>query len=202
MADTPPDLLAQFASTLGIDAATATAESVLATLKTRLDDSAKITTERDAALSEVAKIKGEVDAARSAAAAARIDAAIQQALPLSLMRMENAPDALNLLRPMLEVNEKGEVRTKAGVPNVIPGLAVADAINGHLRSARPHWWSLSQGSGAKTLGAPTTNLPGDPSCFDPARANLTAQLQYESRYGADAARRAAARYGVKLGGGR
>lgn len=202
MADTPPDLLTQLASTLGIDAATATPDTVLATLTARLGDAAKVTTERDAALSEVAKIKGEAEAARSAAATARIDAAIQEALPRSLMRMENAPDAASLLRPMLEVTAKGEVRTKADVPNVIPGLTVADAINGHLRSARPHWWGVSVGAGAKGGGWNTSNLPGDTSCFDPARANLTLQLQYEARYGADAARRAAARYGVKLGGGR
>lgn len=145
MADTPPELLAQFASALGIDAATATPDAVLAMLNTRLGDATKITTERDAAVSEVAKIKNERDAER-------IDAAISAALGKSPMIQANTLDAMNLMRPLFTVDDRGRVVTKGSDTGEAPGMDAAQFVAGRLGTLRSHWFAPSQGGGAKGGG--------------------------------------------------
>jgi hypothetical protein len=197
MADTPPDLLAQFAKALGMDEATATPDAVLATLGTRLGDAAKVTTERDEAVAEVEKIRGERDAER-------IDAAISAALGKSTMIPANAPDALNLMRPLFHVDDKGRVVTKGGDTGEVPGIDPAQFAASRLGSLRPHWFPASAGAGAKGGGiVPSAGV--DVSAFK--GGTLTDQMALIGRVGEKAVIDALRRSGIAApawlkGGGR
>lgn len=172
MADTP-EILAQFASALGVDAASATPEAVLAALNTRLGDAAKVTTERDAVVAEVAKIKADANAAK-------VDAAITTALGKSGMIQANTPDAMNLLRPLFHVDDKGNVTTRGGDTGEAPGADPSQFIVARLGSLRPHWFEKSVGGGAKGGGYSAHTGP-DVACF--RGGTLTEQYAVVARVG-------------------
>lgn len=178
MADTPPELLAQFASALGIDAATATPDAVLATLNTRLG-------EHNAAVSEVTKIKGERNAER-------IDSAISAALGKSPMIQANTPDAMNLMRPLFAVDDKGRVVTKGGDTGEASGMDPSQFVAGRLGTLRSHWFAPSQGGGAK--GGGIASAGADVSCF--RTGNVTEQMALIGSIGERAAIDACRRSGI------
>ena len=197
MSDTAPNLLNEVAKALGIDEATATPDTVLSTLTARLGDAAKITTERDTAVAEVAKIKSEANTAR-------VEAEITTALGKAGIISQNTADAATILRGVLEVTDKGEVRTKAA-PNVVPGQSAEQFIAGQLRTLRPHYWPASVGAGAKG-GGYTAHVGADVSCFRDG-GTLTAQMALVARVGERAAIEACRRAGIVppswlIGGGR
>jgi hypothetical protein len=194
MADTP-DLLNQFAKALGLGD-DATPDTILATLTTRLGDADKITTERDAAVAEVAKIKGEANTAR-------VEAEIKAAVTKAGIFAHSTDDAATILRGVLEVTDKGVV-TKAA-PNVVPGQTAEQFIVGQLRTLRPHYWPTSVGAGAKGAGYAAHAGP-DVSCFEPG-GRLTDQMSVVGRAGEQATIEACRRAGIMppawlTGGGR
>jgi hypothetical protein len=153
-----------------------------------------IAAERDAAVATAGQVRAE-------RAAERIDVAITAALGKSGMIPENGEDAANLLRPLLTVDPKtGSVVTKEA-PGVIPGQSADQYIHAQLKTARPHWWSRSIG-GKATGGTRASSGGGDTSVFDPLspKFSLTAQAQFERRFGVEAARRAALAHGQRLAG--
>jgi hypothetical protein len=184
-AEQSPDLLNQVAKALGIDAATATPETVLTTLGTRLGDAAKITTERDAAVAEVTKIKADANAAR-------VESEITASLGRSGIIPHNSADAATILRGVLEVTDKGVV-TKAA-PNVVPGQTPEQFIASQLRGMRPHYWPASQGGGAKGAGHAAHASGPDASCFK--TGNVTAMMNYIGTHGEQAAIAACRRAGI------
>lgn len=132
----------------------------------------------------------------------RIAATVRKALEDSGILPEFMDDALMRANAVgFIVNDKGEVVTKPDAANTIPSASPAAWVQGELKAKAARYWPTSQGGGSKGGGFTPNNLPGDPTCFDPSRPNLTLALQYEATFGAEAARRAAARYGVKLPGG-
>lgn len=179
---------------LGDDAAL---DAVTAALSTRLGDADKIVAERTNALTaERDSARAELEQIRAERNAERTERAIGDALAKSGIIAHNADDAASILRGVLEVTDKGEVRTKAA-PNIVPGQTPEQFIAGQLRTLRPHYWPASVGGGAKGTGTmPTPNL-GNDSCFDPRspQFNVTAQFQYEARFGKAAADAALKKYG-------
>lgn len=197
MSDTAPNLLNEVAKALGIDEATASPDTVLSTLTARLGDTAKITTERDAAVAEVAKIKADANTAR-------VEAEIKDAVTKAGIFAHSTDDAATILRGVLEVTDKGEVRTKAA-PNVVPGQTPEQFIAGQLRTLRPHYWPTSVGAGAKGAGY-IAHAGADVSCFRDG-GTLTAQMALVARVGERAAIEACRRAGIVppswlIGGGR
>lgn len=197
MSDTAPNLLNEVAKALGIDEATATPDTILSTLTARLGDAAKITTERDTAVAEVAKIKSEANTAR-------VEAEITSALGKAGICSQNTADAATILRGVLEVTDKGEVRTKAA-PNVVPGQSAEQFIAGQLRTLRPHYWPASVGAGAKG-GGYTAHAGADVSCFREG-GRLTDQMAVVARVGEQGTIDACRRAGIVppswlIGGGR
>lgn len=156
----------------------------------------RITTERDAAVAEVAKIKADANTAR-------VEAEIKDAVTKAGIFAHSTDDAATILRGVLEVTDKGEVRTKAA-PNVVPGQTAEQFIVGQLRTLRPHYWPASIGAGAKGAGFAAHAGP-DVSCFK--GGTLTAQYALVARVGERAAIEACRRSGIVppawlIGGGR
>lgn len=150
--------------------------------------------ERDDARAEVAKMKAERDAAK-------VNGELRKALEASGILPEFMDDAMMRANAVgFIVNDKGEVVTKSDAANALPSASPAAWVQGELKAKAARYWPTSQGGGVRGGGFTPNGLPGDTSCFNPASPNLTAQLRYEAQFGADAARRAAARYGVKLPG--
>ncbi len=157
------------------------------------DRLAPISKERDDAKAHAVKVAADWDSHR-------IEAGITQALGTCGLIPENNEDAANLIRPLLTVDPKtGQIVTKEA-PNVIAGMSVDQHIHAVLKAQRPHWWPSSIGGGARGGSLGVTG--GDTSVFDPASHtySVTAQAQYERRYGIDAARRAAKQFGQALAG--
>lgn len=195
MSDTPntPDLdkLTAFVGTvrsalaLGEDADT---DAIAQALTARLGDGA-------AAVERVKTIEQE-------RTNEKITATVRKALEDSGILPEFMDDALMRANAVgFIVNDKGEVVTKPDAANALPSASPAAWVQGELKAKAARYWPTSQGGGVKGGGFTPNGLPGDTSCFNPANPNLTLQLRYEATYGAEAARRAAARFGVKLPGG-
>ncbi len=160
-------------------------------------DAEKVIAER---LTPVAKERDEAKAraadVESRWAGEKVDRSLTDALSRSGMIAANRDDALALARPLFALSDKGEVVTKADAAGVIPGASPDQWIVAQLRAMRPHWWERSVGGGA-TGGSRGAASVGDDSCFKPgATWNLTAQAQFERRYGTRAADSAARRYGT------
>lgn len=156
------------------------------------DRLAPVVKERDDAKAHAAKVAADWDAHR-------IDAAIGQALGKCGMIPANHEDAAAMLRGVLEVNKDGAVITKAAA-NTIAGMTIEQHVHSVMKAARPHWWPPSSGGGAS--GGKHSGSGGDAACFDPrsSKFSVTAQAQFERRYGTDAARRAARQFGGSLAG--
>ncbi len=178
----------------------ADADAITVALTARLGDAEKIVTdrtsalaaERDEAVAKATKMETERNAER-------IEAALTAAFEKSGVSPDFKPDYMLLARPLFGVKDGQVVTTgDGGEP---PGMDPAQWCVARYRSLRPAHHPLSVGGGARGGGAISTGLPSGSECFDPKRPNLTSQLQYEARYGAEAARQAAARYGVTLPGG-
>lgn len=156
-----------------------------------------VAAQREEAVAEVAKIKGERDAER-------IDAAISAALGKSTMIPANAPDALNLMRPLFHVDDKGRVVTKGGDTGEVPDIDPAQFAASRLGSLRPHWFPASTGAGAKGGGiVPSAGV--DVSAFK--GGTLTDQMALIGRVGEKAVIDALRRSGIAApawlkGGGR
>lgn len=173
-------------------------DTITASLGTRLGDADKIvadrtaalTAERDAAIADAAKVKAD-------RAAERVDSAISGALAKSNMIQANAPDAMNLLRGLFHVDDKGRVVTKGGDTGEPAGVTPEQFVAARLGAIRSHWFPGNVSGGARSSGNFTGGLAGDTSCFDPRSPNynITRQYQLEVTHGsawADAARK---RYG-------
>tara|TARA_R110002096_G_scaffold344921_7_gene538206 strand:+ start:172404 stop:173111 length:708 start_codon:yes stop_codon:yes gene_type:complete len=181
------------ALTLGDDASL---DDITAALTTRLGEvdaqlkerTDALTTERDDAIARAEKIEDEW-------AADKITAALGSAFASSGADKQNAADFMALATPLFTVADDGRTVTRDDAPGVVPGLDPDQWIVSQLRSARPHWWALSVGGGAKGGGGIPSGM-GDTSCFDPrsAKFSVTAQFAYESHYGRAAADAAIARF--------
>lgn len=179
----------------------ASVDEVATHLGGRLDDidgqvtakTATLTAERDAARADADKIKAD-------RAAERVDSAISAALAKSAMIQANTPDAMNLLRPLFHVDDKGNVTTRGGDTGEPAGVTPEQFVAARLGALRSHWFPGSVSGGARGGGAGTNPL-GDTSMFDPRspKFSVTKQFAYEHQFGAAAADAARRRYS---GGGR
>lgn len=144
-----------------------------------------VTTQRDEAVASAAKISTERNAEK-------MDAEIRSAVTKAGIFAQSTDDATTILRSVLEVTDKGEVRTKAA-PNVVPGQTVEQFIAGQLKTMRPHYWPTSIGAGAKGAGFAAHAGP-DVSCFK--GGTLTDQYALVARVGERAAIEACRRSGI------
>jgi hypothetical protein len=147
------------------------------------------TKERDDAKARAASIE-------SAWASEKVAGALRSALADSGIKPEFMDDALLRATPLFTVTDKGEVVTKADAADTVPGVAPAAWIQGELKAKAPRYWPLSQGANARGGGLTLPDPAGADACFDPRSPahNFTAQLQYEARFGYEAANRARAKY--------
>lgn len=181
------------ALTLGDDARL---DDITAALTARLGDTetivsertATLITERDDAIARAEKIEGEW-------ASDMITAALGSAFASSGADKQNAADFMAMATPLFTVTDDGRTVTRDDTPGVVPGLDPDQWIVSQLRSARPHWWALSVGGGAKGGGGIPSGM-GDTSCFDPRspKFNVTAQFAYEQQFGKAATDAAIARF--------
>lgn len=166
---------------LGEDADLAT---ITTTLASRLGDAdtivqtrtAEITAERDAATTEL-------EALRAERKTERIESAINTALSRSGMNPEHHADAASIIRGAVEVNDKGQVVTKAA-DGVVSGQTPEQFIASQLRSQRAHYWPHSKGAGARA-GSEVSGSTVDASAFDPRSPNfsITRQFALEAKHG-------------------
>ncbi|QYU70314.1 hypothetical protein J4558_09440 [Leptolyngbya sp. 15MV] len=173
-------------------------KAIMGALKSRDDivaeKTAALLAERDGAVKRASELESRWNAER-------LDRALGEALKASGMVPANHEDAANLMRPLFDVQPDGRVLTKAA-PNVVPGQTPEQFVLSQLRSMRGHWWAPSQGGGARGSASTLGSAAGDASCFDPKSPtySVTRQAQFEARFGTDAARRAARRFGQSLAG--
>ncbi len=180
----------------------ASADEVTNHLGTRLTDvdgqvtakTASIVAERDAAIADAAKVKTD-------RAVERVDSAISAALAKSTMIQANTPDAMNLLRGLFHVDDKGRVVTKGADTGEPAGVTPEQFVAARLGALRGHWFPGNVSGGARSSGNFTGGLAGDTSCFDPRSPNynITRQYQLEVTHGSAWADAARAKY---RGGGR
>ncbi|MBX3357303.1 MAG: hypothetical protein KF745_02635 [Phycisphaeraceae bacterium] len=147
-----------------------------------------LTAERDAAVAEAAKVRGE-------RAAERIDAALSDAFAKCGAKPEHKADYLTLARGLFTVDESGRVVTRKDAADTLPGVEPAAWIVSQLRAQRPHYWPVSVGGGA--AGGRNGIALGDTGCYNPRspKFNLSDQSRYERRYGKAAADAAIRQYG-------
>ncbi|MCC6230046.1 MAG: hypothetical protein IT432_12580 [Phycisphaerales bacterium] len=157
-----------------------------ATDETLLARAAEVAKERDDAKTRANTIAAERNTEK-------MDAEIRSAVTKAGIFAQSTDDATAILRGVLEVTDKGEVRTKAA-PNVVPGQTVEQFIAGQLKTMRPHYWPTSIGGGAKGGGFAAHAGP-DVSCFKPG-GTLTAQYALVARVGERAALEACRRSGI------
>ncbi|MFG0291720.1 MAG: hypothetical protein ACF8MJ_01050 [Phycisphaerales bacterium JB050] len=159
-------------------------DSITATLQSRLGDADAIVTERTAAITaERDAAIAERDTMKSERAREQVEHAIYAALSRSGMNPEHHADAANLIRSAVEVNDKGEVVTKAA-DGVVAGQTPAQFIASQLRSQRAHYWPHSRGAGARS-GSELGTIDTDAACFDPRspQYSITKQFAAEARRG-------------------
>lgn len=148
-----------------------------------------LSTERDEAIKRA-------DTLLSERKAERVEAVVDQAVRRSGIKAECMDDAKMHLRNALEVNDKGEVVTKA-TPGIVPGQTADWFVVSQLRSTRSGYWPLSVGGNARGSSGNGAGASADTACFDPnsPKFNMTAQGAYLRQHGRDAFDRARARYG-------
>lgn len=173
-------------------------DTLTSTLAARLGDADKVVSERTAALeSERDEAVAKAAKIEQAYASEKVTAALDQAFAASGAQAQNAEDYLALARPLFTLGDDGQVVTRADAPNTVPGMTPDQWISAQLRQARPHWWPLSTGGGARgTTGTAVPTSAGDSSCFNPRSPNhsITNQFLYEQRFGKAAADAAIARF--------
>jgi hypothetical protein len=166
------------------------AERLGVTEKAITDRLAPVITERDEAVKRAQTLEQEK---RSAI----LDSAVDRAIARSGVKAEAVEDAKLHLRAALEVNEKGEVVTKAGSGEVA-GQSPDWFVVSRLRSLRPGYWEVSRGGGARGSAGNNPANAVDDRCFnprDPVNHSITAQGKFYVRYGAAAAEAARRKYG-------
>lgn len=137
--------------------------------------------------------KARADAVAAERAAERIDAAISAALSKSGMIQANTPDAMNLMRPLFTLDDKGRVVTKGGDTGEAPGMDPAQFVAGRLGTLRGHWFPVSVSGGARGGGYTPPSGP-DASCFK--TGNVTGMMNYIGTHGEQAAIAACRRQGI------
>lgn len=148
---------------------------------------AALAAERDAARTEVNTIKAEW-------ADFKITAALGEAFRRSGAMEQNTADYMALAKPLFTLGSDGGIVTRDGAPNTVPGMTPDQWIVAQLRSARPHWWPLSSGGGAKGAGGLPPSAGVDLSGF--RSGNVTAMMSAIGTYGEAAVLRALRQSGI------
>lgn len=160
------------------------------TEKAITDRLAPVITERDEAVKRAQTLEQEK---RSAI----LESAVDRAIARSGVKAEAVEDAKLHLRAALEVNDKGDVVTKAGSGEVA-GQSPDWFVVSRLRSLRPSYWEKSVGGGAKGNAGNNPASAVDDRCFnprDPVHHSITAQGAFYRKHGEAATERARRKYG-------
>lgn len=166
------------------------AERLGDTEKAITDRLAPVITERDEAVKRAQTLEQEK---RSAI----LDSAVDRAIARSGVKAEAVEDAKLHLRAALEVNDKGEVVTKAA-PGEVAGQSPDWFVVSRLRMLRSAYWEKSVGGGARGSAGNNPANAVDDRCFnvrDPANYSVTAQGAFYRKHGAEATERARRKYG-------
>ena len=144
-----------------------------------------------------ARVEAETKAVKLEGAMAQnsISAAIRDAATKLKLVPTAIDDAVMQGLVVLETNEDGEIVTK-DVNGTTPGITPAEWLK-DMQEKRPHWWPISQGSGARGGSGGPINRAENP--WTKEGWNLTKQGQIIKTQGMEKARAMAASVGSTIG---
>jgi hypothetical protein len=151
------------------------------------------------ALEDEKKLKVEAEAKAAKLEGAISQNSISQAIREAATKLKLVPtavdDAVMQGLVVLETNEDGEIVTK-DVNGTTPGITPAEWLK-DMQEKRPHWWPISQGSGARGGSGSPQNRADNP--WTKEGWNLTKQGQIIRTQGVEKAKAMAASVGSSIG---
>lgn len=149
--------------------------------------------ERDRLKQQLTEVSGERDSLLGEKRTGTLHDALRKAATAAKVTDTAVEDVLLHGERLFEIDEHGSVVPKE-TSKLDAGLTPAEWLES-LRETKPHFFPLSQGSGARG----GTGLDGKPNPWSKAGWNLTEQGRFVEKFGEERAKQAAESVGSKLG---